>query len=408
MELYVLDTNFNAVAIIDDYRSLIWAKRYAQFGDCELYVRACEEYSQILQKGYYLLRNDDDMICRIESIELDTSTEEGDFHIATGKDCRSILNQRVIWQQTNFTGTVENYIRKLITDNIINPVKETRRIDNFILGTFANLRDRISEQVTYSQLGEKIVELCNAYQYGTRIRMDDFNRLVFEVYKGEDRSYNQDVNDHVVFSPDFDNVISSKYITDNSNIKNVALVAGEGEGVDRKRLVCGTAEGLDRYELYVDARDVSSQVEEGETIDYAEMLKTRGIEALAEYGTTVSFEGEVEPNHSYKYGTDYFLGDIVQVVNIYGISARARITEVIETFDENGYSIIPTFEYQLDVISESQKDDFVTEEDVEGKPDSGSDSGDEGGSGSDDEGGTTTEEYDYITNADIDAVFDSL
>ena len=405
MELYVLDNTFNPIAIIDDYRSLIWAKRYSQFGDCELYVRACEEYSQILQKGYYLLRNDDDMICRIESVELDTSTEEGDFHIAVGKDCRCILNQRVIWQQTNFSGTVENYIRHLVTENIINPAKETRKIDNFILGTFAGLPDRIEEQVTYTQLGEKIIELCIAYQYGSRLRMDDINRLVFEVYKGEDRSYNQDVNDHVVFSPDYDNVISSKYITDNSNIKNVALVAGEGEGVDRKRLVCGNAEGLDRYELYVDARDVSSTTEEDETIDYAETLKARGIEALAEHGTTVSFEGEVEPNYSYKYGEDYFLGDIVQVVNIYGISASARITEVIETFDENGYSIIPTFEYQVDIISASEDDGFVTEEDVD-DPIPDPDTGGEGGS--EDDGDITIEEYDYITNADIDAVFDSL
>lgn len=346
MDLYVLDKDFNQIALIDDYKSLIWAKRYSKFGDCELYVRACTEYSEILQKGHYLVRNNDNMVCRIETIELDTSTEEGDYHIATGIDCRNILNQRVVWDQTNYSGTVENYIRKLVTDNVINPSLTSRRIDRFVLGDVAGLTDRITEQVTYAPLGDKIMELCTAYNYGTRVRMDDDNQLVFEVYKGINRSYNQDVNDHVVFSPEFDNVISSKYITDNSNIKNVAVVAGEGEGVNRRRVTYGTSSGLDRYELYVDARDVSSQVEEGETIDYDAMLTARGIEALAEYGTTISFEGEVEPNYSYKYGSDYDLGDIVQVINVYGISASARITEVIETFNEDGYSVIPTFEYQ--------------------------------------------------------------
>ena len=352
MELYVLDNEFNQIALIDDYKSLIWAKRYSKFGDCELYVRACKEYQAILEEGHYLVRNNDNMVCRIESVELDTSTEEGDYHIAIGRDCRNILNQRVVWDQTNYTGTVENYIRKLVTDNVITPSVAARTIDRIILGDSAGLTDRITEQVTYAPLGEKIVELCNAYNYGTRMKMNDDNRLVFEVYKGIDRSYSQEENDYVVFSPEFDNVISSKYITDHSNVKNVAVIAGEGEGVNRRRVTYGTSSGLDRYELYVDARDVSSQVEEGQTIDYDAMLTARGIEALAEYGTTISFEGEVEPNYSYKYGVDYDLGDIVQVINVYGISASARITEVIETFDEEGYSVIPTFEYQEVAIND--------------------------------------------------------
>ena len=115
--------------------------------------------------------------------------------------------------------------------------------------------------------------------------------------------------------------------------------------MDRKRVTYGSSAGLDRYELYVDARDVSSQVEEGETIDYDAVLTARGVEALAEYGVIESFEGQVEPHYSYKYGKDYYLGDIVQVVNEYGISSSARVTEVIETFDQDGYSIIPTFQY---------------------------------------------------------------
>lgn len=346
MDLYVLDSEFNQIAIIDDFKSLIWAKRYTKFGDCELYVRAWDRYIYTLQKGHYLVRNDDGMVCRIDSVELDTSTEEGDYLIVVGNDCRSILNQRVIWTQTNFTGTVENYIRRLITENVTNPSIEARRIDRFTLGAVAGLSATISEQATYTSLGEKVVELCQAYNYGSRVRMDDANYLVFEMYEGLDRSYGQDDNDHVVFSPEFDNIISSKYKSDSSSVKNVALVAGEGEGVNRKTISLGSTSGLSRYELYVDARDVSSQVEEGETIDYDALLRARGIEALAEYGTTVSFEGEVEPNYSYKYGVHYELGDIVQVMNEYGISISARITEVIETFDEGTYSVIPTFEFQ--------------------------------------------------------------
>lgn len=393
MDLYVLDKDFNQIAVIDDFKSLIWAKRYSNFGDCELYIRACGEYIDTLNEGYYLVRNDDDMVCRLKSVELDSNTEQGDFLIAVGQDVRCLLDQRVIWEQTNFTGTVEKYIRKLVTDNVINPSMSARTLENIILGDLAGLTATISEQVTYAPLGEKIIEICNAYSYGTRMWLNDANQLVFDVYEGVDRSYDQDVNDHVVFSSQYDNIISSKYKLDWSNLKNVVLVAGEGEGVARRRYILGTMEGYDRYELYVDARDVSSEVEEGQTIDYAAALRARGIEALGEYGTTISFEGEVEPNYSYKYGLDYKLGDIVQVMTDYGVSSSARITEVIETFDENGYSIIPTFEYRSIRIDDA------------GQEDSGSGSG---GDDSGDDSGTVIEgDYEDITNEDIDNIFET-
>ena len=46
----------------------------------------------------------------------------------------------------------------------------------------------------------------------------------------------------------------------------------------------------------------------------------------------------------YKYKEDYNLGDIVNIVNEFGISINARITEIIESQDDNGYTIEPTFE----------------------------------------------------------------
>lgn len=346
MDLYILNKSFDQIGVVDYFKSLIWAKRYYDLGDCEVYVSASIGTLELFQKGYYIMRYDDDMICRIESIEIDTDEENGDFLVVKGYDCKKLLNQRIVWDQTNFDGTVENFIRKLILDNVIDPSINARKIPNFQLGDSNGFTEIINEQVTYDALDEKVNEICQAYGYGSRLTFDpDTKTFVFNIYKGADRSYNQAVNDYVVFSSEFDNIISSKYLSDSSNIRNVALIAGEGEGVDRKRYTYGTASGLDRYELFVDANDVSSNADEGVVVDYDEALKTRGIEKLAEYGTVTTFEGEVEPNYSYKYKTDYQLGDIVQVKSDYGIEASARITEVIESYDDDGYSVIPTFEY---------------------------------------------------------------
>ena len=41
---------------------------------------------------------------------------------------------------------------------------------------------------------------------------------------------------------------------------------------------------------------------------------------------------------------DYYLGDIVSVANEYGFQANTRIIEMLESEDETGYKITPTFD----------------------------------------------------------------
>lgn len=385
MNLWILNDQFEQVGLIDDYTSLIWSKRYVEIGDCEVYIAANYRTFSLLRKGYYILRDDDDMICRIENIEIDTDAEQGDFLIVSGYDCRKILNQRLIWQQTVFKGTAENFCRKIITDNVINPTLARRKISRFQLGEPKNLPDTIEIQSTYDGVFDKIKELCITYGYGSKVSFDD-EHFVFDLYKGVDRSVNQTENEVVMFSPEFENIVTTKYKEDATNFKNAALVAGQGEGSARVTTEIDVGTGLDRYELYVDARDLSSEIPYDELVTaypngstvveddivyyvvnnvkiaildhvdnpsngsligeaYETLLLQRGVEKLAEATDVISFEGEVEPNYSYVYGQDYFLGDIVTVENNYGIQANARIVEVIESDDENGYSIIPTFEY---------------------------------------------------------------
>ena len=78
---------------------------------------------------------------------------------------------------------------------------------------------------------------------------------------------------------------------------------------------------------------------------YMPYLLERGYENLAEFGYVTSFEGTIEPNTTFAYKVDYDLGDLVTVENEYGISASVRISEVVEVWDDNGYSVEPKFEY---------------------------------------------------------------
>jgi hypothetical protein len=79
---------------------------------------------------------------------------------------------------------------------------------------------------------------------------------------------------------------------------------------------------------------------------YKSDLASRGVNDLAQYGQVMTFEGSIDPNLRYIYRMDYFLGDLVQVQNRYGVNAKARIVGVTETVDESGYTFNFDFEYK--------------------------------------------------------------
>ena len=349
MNIYVLDTNFDTVAVIDNYTSLIWTTRYFTFGDFELYLSAEEGLLDILQAGYYLVREEDMKatgyyhVMIINAREIVTDAENGDNLIVTGYDLKSILKRRVVADQTVLKGGLQACLRSLINDCIIAPTNTDRKINNFILGedTFTDTRI-LQKQITGKNLAEVFEELCNLYGIGYDVYLYN-NQFVFYLFKGVDRSYSQNVNAHVVVSESFDNLLSSDYKQSMEDYANVAIVAGEGEGAYRKKVIVGTATGLNRYELWVDARNESSNEGEITDAEYTSMLQAEGRDALAETDITTALSGEILNDVSFVINRDYFLGDIIQFENDYGVSAATRIIEIIYNEDESGVNVIPTF-----------------------------------------------------------------
>ena len=69
----------------------------------------------------------------------------------------------------------------------------------------------------------------------------------------------------------------------------------------------------------------------------------RGRENLAALSYTEGFSGEVLSDVAFKYGEDFFLGDVVTVINKYGIEKNVRVLSAIESEDENGTKLLPQF-----------------------------------------------------------------
>lgn len=389
MELYILDPNYNIIGVVDEAESVLWNKKYNETGYSEIYIPCSDELFSILKKGNYIFRYDDDMFCKIESIEIETNVEQGDYIIATATDISKVLSGRIVRRQITFSGKVTDFIKKVLTDNVINPAEPKRAIANFVIdeSNFDELTATIEITVSTDDVLQLIVTACKTYNYGFRVSYNiSAGQLVFRLYRGKNKAL-QTGAEYVEFSPAFSNIISSNYKEDESNYKNIVYVGYKT--VDDEFALLSLYKGNsepsaeDRREIYVDGTGTSRSItlEELQTLfpnvtrsgatyynggvavatvegegdqekitvtDYTYLLLIRiiGENALAERTRSQVFAGEVDTIDTYEYKTDYNLGDIVKVINEYGVEAAAQITEIMESDDnENGYVIEPHFEY---------------------------------------------------------------
>lgn len=349
MFAYVLNTNFEAVGLVDSFKSFIWTDRYQECGDFEIMTFPEKSVMDVMKKDYYLVNPSSNHTMIIEGREVDTDIDDGDYFIVTGRSLESILKRRVVWTQTSLNGNLQNGIKQLLTDAFISPTVAERKVPNFVFKESSDSRITkltMEAQYTGDDLYEVVTGLCVANDIGFRITLDSSNNFVFELYKGDNRSYDQSENPYVIFSPNFDNIIDSQYAETSKEYKNVALVGGEGEGPERKYTTVGTTSGLLRREIFTDARDASSEKEDGTTLstdEYNNILSARGQKDLDANKYAKTFEGEVDATQGFVYGTDFYLGDIVQVENEYGMEGPSLVSEIIWSEDSDGYKCYPTF-----------------------------------------------------------------
>lgn len=350
MELLILNEKFETVDTLDTYESLIWTDRYSSYGDFEIYTSVNRSIIAKAKENYYIESSTSEHMMIIEDFKLNSDVEFGNHYTITGRSLESILQRRIIWSQTNLDGYLEGQVERLLNENVINPSIASRKIPNFVFersGDPGIAAMKIQAQFTGDNLYDAIKKICDSVDIGFKITLNNQNKFVFKLYKGVDRSYAQMTNPYVVFSPNFENIINSNYTKSSRNLATVGLVAGEGEGSKRKTAVVGNnaSSGLGRREAFIDARDISSQIDGGTLTDaqYNSLLVTRGKEKMLDNIVVEAFDGEVETTQLYKYGENFFMGDIVQLENEYGMESKVRITEYIYNDSQEGQSAYPTF-----------------------------------------------------------------
>ena len=362
------NSNREIIGILDDFQSIIWETNYYSTGAFEVYLQAVPQYINVLQIGNYVTRPDDENIGIIENINVEYSEEFGKMIAASGRFAKSILDRRIIYNASGNTtgklsispvissGLVETAVRKLVTDHIISSPQTARNISFITLGELQGITKKIVDesgkntqvQTSFGNLLEYTDEMLHSYELGAKMVFDrETLQLKYTVYEGKDRSRNNTQNNlPIIMSQEYDNFFSSRYEKNTTQIKNTALIGGEGEGADRFCTMIGTnAVGLNRREVWIDASAQSKTYElNGEQKQYTDdeylaLLKSAGTQTIADYQTTEIYDGELNIN-ALTYKTDFNVGDIITVEdNELNIYINPRIIAVIENQNESGYSI---------------------------------------------------------------------
>ena len=349
MIIELLDQNLQTRETLDAFNSFIWTDRYYKCGDFEITLIPDSKVLERFKLGYYIWQSESKRLMIIEGVDITTNAENGDTVTIKGRSIESLLDRRIVWDQTIIDSDVQYGVEKILNENVIAPSDSRRTMPRIVFKYNPSLPQmHIRAQFTGDSVYEVMTSICEACELGFKMELNNLDQFEFSLYAGADRSFNQDTNDYVIFSPDFDNLISSDFKCNKSNYKTTALVAGEGEGSERRKIECVLEEvtGFDRRELFVDARDLSSNPDSETPIsdeEYFAQLEERGIEKLAEHQIDVAFDGELANEVGFVYNRDFFMGDIVQIENEYGFSKVSRVIELITSVDDTGFKQYPTF-----------------------------------------------------------------
>ena len=356
MEVRILNPSFEVVAVLDTFESLIWTERYCGYGDFEIYTAVDPALMSFMVQNNYVQKQGTTVLMIIEDVQISTDAEFGNRLTISGRSLESILERRIVWEFMALTGNVQDAILDLLSHNILDTIFPLPARIVHALSTVYSFDPLVTAPtIEYQTHGDNLYELiqaiCSVNNLGFRISFEmnvGVAPFRFGVYSGADRSYEQEANPYIVFSPTFENLISTNYLESGRATKTVALVAGEGEGLDTKLAyfpTTGGGEDLTRRELFVSASDITSNIEGGTMpiATYNSHLRERGAEALDATFSPPIFEGQVESQVLFRYGEDYFLGDIVQLRNEYGMEARTRVTEVVTSVGLSGVEVYPTF-----------------------------------------------------------------
>ena len=382
-----MNENFISQTIVDEFVSAIWVERYSSCGELQLVTAVTEDAIEALAEGTFVGRRGTK-----EVMEIQTQSIENNLLTVNGKSLVNFLDQRLFWATNPDDDTPENRIKDYsVTDKVgqaIADVVETMVITAVPFGgaySDANI-DWDADEIEFLELGDvdvsgddeditftigplyqSIHQVAEKFGMGISLYLEEANIdtgyvLKFKTYAGEDRTSDSLTNDLIRLQPDLDSLSDIKELRSLQNYKNVAYVYFDGEITIHYEDPLDIPENFNRRVLMVDAENESLGRKPGPTegwtyypggaaghwtlppdpLALAEWREAHARDALANWNYIRAIDGQTSPDNEFQYGTDYGLGDVIELQGLSGNISKARVTEFIISQDRSGERQYPT------------------------------------------------------------------
>ena len=328
------------VGVVDDYESFSFTRKYSDCGEWQLVLNGNTKHAKLIKDMDYISMGPG-VSGVVEQIE--NNVGENNQIIYSGSELKRITSSRIVMPPTNSAYlTIKKHPALVILDILNTQIADCEdanrnipntRIDSSII---VDKTQKIEYDGRFGNVYEEIASIATAYGIGWYAAIEpkqsnnQYAEIVFYVYHGIDRSKNQSTNSRFILRYSNDNIEQSDYQYIDT-IPTTALVAGKGEGINRKTyIVNDTARGLNRKEVYIDARDVEDET----------LLPQRGKEKLAEYGDKNSYQITLSRNLSKQYHSAFELGDIGTIQDdLLDIEIDFRLTEITEVYESDDFRL---------------------------------------------------------------------
>lgn len=333
------------IGIVDDFQSFTFERSYSGIGEWQIVISGVSRSVSYLRQADFIKAGAGvaGLISKISEVKNETDNTI----TFNGVELKGLAQKRIVLPPTGSSHQTYNktspelIIKGLIEQQIISPASDNRKIQGSIL-IDAVSDTKITYEGRFSNVAEDIVSICEANQIGWYADIEN-GAIVWHIFHGKDRRATQSANSRLIISYDYDSM-SGTNLEESLHITNTALVAGQGEGVERATIMLNNWNaGLNRTEVYIDARDIEDD----------SLLPQRGAEKLAEYGNNYVFEAVPASGYfTTNYRSAYDLGDIGTLKEK---SVDFRLTAITEVYENNQFYLNFIFGYDAATLAASLK-----------------------------------------------------
>lgn len=346
----VLDENLIFIDGIFDYEYAQYTDNGRDFGTFNIKLQMGDKNKYLLDssKTFFILF-DFKYLYKINSVKF--SYEDNIIDI-NGYGIKQILNKRVIKGTIKYSGKTYKLLEVIIKENILKDINSDRYIDISVKyeneNDLKNSCSDINIDITGGYIWEELLKYIE--QDSLCIYMYPINRLEkqiksFEIIvtRGINRTANQTKNNPIILTSTMNMIINGEYEYNNTEETNVAFVAGEGEGTQRKwfEIQKGNQnkKGILRQELWIDARDIQSEKDDGQRItdaEYYKLITERTNEKFSESQMSEEYTANVNMNNKqYVFQKDYDISDFITIIDsVSGLELDAQIIEFTVTYSK--------------------------------------------------------------------------